>query len=93
MEPQAKRKKKQRKLGAIQDLLAGRIPITVKGQRYVGPQGRHSQQTRPRAAVRMAAGGLNTERELHDADREALVKNMSDVASASARNKEQSRQR
>ena len=49
------------------------IPITVKGQRYVAPPGRHSRQTHRRAQERAAAQGHATEKEQHAHDR-SLVK-------------------
>ncbi|HLK59732.1 MAG TPA: hypothetical protein VKU00_24435 [Chthonomonadaceae bacterium] len=45
------------------------IPIVTKGQKYVAPSGRHSQQTHRRAEERATALGHTTEKELHAHDR------------------------
>ena len=42
---------------------------TVRGQKYVSPLGRHSQQTHRRAEARAAADGHTTEKEQHAHDR------------------------
>lgn len=47
-------------------------PKTVKGQRYVAPAGRHSQQTHRRAQESAAAEGHATEKEQHDHDRSVV---------------------
>lgn len=39
------------------------IPITKKGQKYISPAGRHSQQSHRRAQENAAASGSTTERE------------------------------
>lgn len=44
-------------------------PITTKGQKYVSPPGRHSQQTHRLAEERAAAQGHATEKEQHAHDR------------------------
>lgn len=52
---------------------APRAPMTVKGQKYVSPPGRHSQQSHRRAEEHAAADGNTTEREQHDHDRSAVL--------------------
>ncbi len=47
-------------------------PITTRGQKYVAPAGRHSQQTHRLAQDRAAAGGHESEKELHAHDRNLL---------------------
>ena len=47
-------------------------PVDVKGQKYVSPEGRHSQQTHRRAEERAAADGHTTEKEQHAHDREVV---------------------
>jgi len=57
-------------------------PITTRGQKYVGPAGRHSQQARLRAQERAEAGGHAGEKELHAHDRgllEAELKRRADL--------------
>lgn len=46
-----------------------RIPVLTKGQKYVAPTGRHSQQTHRRAEERAAMQGHSTEKEQHVHDR------------------------
>ena len=53
--------------------VAPRAPMTVKGQKYVSPPGRHSQQSHRRAEEHAAADGNTTEREQHDHDRSAVL--------------------
>jgi len=49
------------------------VPVLKKGQKYVSPEGRHSQQTHRRAEVRATEGGHTTEKEQHAHDRNAVV--------------------
>ena len=49
------------------------VPKTTKGQRYMAPVGRHSQQTHRRALERAAAAGHATEKEQHDHDRSVVL--------------------
>ena len=45
---------------------------TTRGQRYVSPEGRHSQQTHRRAEARAAVNGHTTEKEQHAHDRSVV---------------------
>ena len=63
-----------------------RIPITVKGQKYVSPAGRHSQQTHRMAEERATATGNSSEKEQHAHDRSAFVAEMDRIAEQKARN-------
>ncbi len=45
---------------------------TTKGQKYVSPLGRHSQQTHRRAEERATADGHTSEKEQHAHDRAAV---------------------
>ena len=49
-----------------------RIPIVTKGQKYVAPAGRHSQQTHRRAIERAATQGHASEQEQHAHDRNLI---------------------
>lgn len=53
-------------------VVAQYVPVLKKGQKYVSPEGRHSQQTHRRAEVRATANGHTTEKEQHDHDRNAV---------------------
>ena len=53
----------------VTNAVAKVVPMTVAGQRYISPAGRHSKQTHIRAAARAQALGLTTVRELYDYDR------------------------
>lgn len=55
-------------------------PKTKKGQKYVPPAGRHSQQTHLRAQARGVAEGHTTEREQHAYDRQAVTAEIERVA-------------
>ncbi|MCW3055877.1 MAG: hypothetical protein JWN14_5047 [Chthonomonadales bacterium] len=55
-----------------QALVAQYVPVLKKGQKYVSPEGRHSQQTHRRAEVRATASGHTTEKEQHAHDRNAV---------------------
>lgn len=46
--------------------------VSTRGQKYVSPEGRHSQQTHRRAEERAAADGHTTEKEQHAHDRSAV---------------------
>ena len=50
-----------------------RAPMTVKGQKYVSPPGRHSQQSHRRAEEQAAADGNTTEREQYEHDRSVVL--------------------
>ena len=52
--------------------VAQHVPVLTRGQKYVSPEGRHSQQTHRRAEVRATANGYSTEKEQHDHDRNAV---------------------
>jgi len=56
-----------------QAVVAQYVPVLKKGQKYVSPEGRHSQQTHRRAEERAAAGGHTTEKEQHAHDRNVVV--------------------
>jgi hypothetical protein len=47
--------------------------VTTRGQKYVSPEGRHSQQTHRRAEERATADGHTSEKEQHDHDRSAVT--------------------
>ena len=49
------------------------VPMTVAGQRYIPPAGRHSQKKRLQAEARAQSLGLTTVRELHDYDRQQVL--------------------
>ena len=70
--------------------VAAPVLITVRGQRYVAPAGRHSQQTHRRAAERAAAEGFTTVKELHAHDRSLIVAEISRKAQALIQQKQQS---
>ena len=57
-------------------------PKTTKGQKYVSPLGRHSQQTHPRAEARAAADGHTSEKEQHAHDRAAVETEITRVEAA-----------
>lgn len=69
-----------------------RIPVTVKGQKYVAPAGRHSQQTHRLAEERAAAMGNANEKEQHAHDRNALVTEQNRRADQKTKQKQQSDQ-
>ena len=69
-----------------------RIPVTVKGQKYVSPAGRHSQQTHRLAEERGAATGNATEKEQHAYDRNELVTEQNRRADQKTKQKQQSDQ-
>ena len=67
-----------------------RAPLTVRGQRYVAPAGRHSKQTHRRAEERAAADGHATVKEQHAHDRSLVLAEINRVAQAKAKQKQQS---
>lgn len=92
MEPQyRKRKVRPAKLAPGEE--STRIPITVKGQRYVSVTGRHSQQTHRRAAERALAAGFTTEKEERAHARTAVIDGIATASADMAKNKEQSKQK
>lgn len=93
MQPQAGRKKKQPKQASNGNALPARVPITKKGQRYVAPEGRHSQQTHRRAEERAAVAGHATEKEQHAHDRTAMIQGLADEAAEKIRHQERSKQK
>ena len=56
------------------------LPITVKGQKYIPPAGRHSQQSHRRARERSAGQGHSTIQEQHDHDRSMVKAEVSRLA-------------
>ena len=62
---------------------------TVRGQRYVSPEGRHSQQTHRRAEERAAAGGHADEKAQHAHDRAAVEAEIDRIATQKANQKAQ----
>jgi hypothetical protein len=56
------------------------LPITVKGQKYIPPAGRHSQLSHRRAQERSAAQGHSTIQEQHDHDRSMVKAEISRIA-------------
>lgn len=62
---------------------------TVRGQKYVSPEGRHSQQTHRRAEERATANGHTTEKEQHAHDRNAVETEINRVEQAKANQKAQ----
>ena len=82
--PAAAGEKKQAKSKAVAPQAA---PVTTRGQKYVSPEGRHSQQTHRRAEERATADGHTTEKEQHDHDRSAVTAelNRSETAKATQR--------
>ncbi len=56
------------------------VPMTVAGQRYISPNGRHSQQTHRRAEDRAAAQGHGSEREQQDHDRSVVLAKLQKTA-------------
>jgi hypothetical protein len=64
------------------------IPITKKGQKYVAPTGRHSQQTHRRAEERAAAQGHTSEKEQHAYDRSVVKTELNRRAAQSAKNQQ-----
>lgn len=72
---------------------SARIPVTVKGQKYVSPAGRHSQQTHRRAEERAAAQGNTTEKEQHAQDREAFVTELNRRADQKTRQQSEQKSR
>jgi hypothetical protein len=92
MQPQAgKKKKPQPQQASHENAAAARVPITVKGQRYVAPEGRHSQQTHRRAEERAAAGGHGSEKEQHAHDRTAMSAGIAESAAEKIRHQERSK--
>ena len=87
MQPQHQKKKLPK-----QEVTDGRAPITVIGQKYVPPPGRHSQQTHRIAAARAAAAG-RTEQEQHAHDRVAVQTGLTDRAAELERHKERSKRK
>jgi len=70
------------------------VPMTVAGQRYISPPGRHSKQTHRIAGARGEALGLTTVRELYDHDRNAVLAKLqktSDGVAAQLRNEQNRR--
>lgn len=59
-----------------------RASVTTLGQKYVSPEGRHSQQTHRRAEARAAADGHTTEKEQHAHDRSAVETEINRVEAA-----------
>ncbi len=70
-----------------------RVPVTVKGQRYAAPVGRHSQQTHRRAEQRVAAQGHTSEKEQQVADRAAIIDGIAETAAEKTRHQERSKPR
>jgi len=58
---------------SVRAIIAPRALMTVKGQKYVSPPGRHSQQSHRRAEEHAAADGNTTEREQYDHDRSVVL--------------------
>ena len=85
MQPQAGKKKKPQQQVLDQLPVDSRAPMTVKGQKYVAPLGRHSQQTHVRAEARAAAGGHASEREQHDHDRTVVAAGIAEGVAEKAR--------
>ena len=56
------------------------VPVLVRGQKYVSPPSRHSQQSHIRAVVRGEVAGFTSERELYDADRVVVSDGIAEVA-------------
>ena len=64
-------------------------PKTIKGQKYVSPLGRHSQQTHRRAEERATASGFTTEKEQHADDRSTVEAEIDRVAHEKANQRAQ----
>lgn len=91
MQPQARRKKPQPQQAAARNGVPTRIPVTEKGQKYVAPAGRHSQQTHLRGQEQAAAGGHMTEKEHHAATREATINAIANRAAQKTQHQERSK--
>lgn len=91
MQPQARKKKRQAQQIMNGKAVHTRIPITVKGQRYIADEGRHSQQTHRIAEQRAAAEGHTSEKEQQAHDRAAMIAGIAKVAAAKKQNQERSK--
>ena len=74
---------------AVKAAAPERAAVTVKGQKYVSPEGRHSQQTHRRAEARATADGHTTEKEQHDHDRSTVEAEIGRVAQGKVTQREQ----
>ncbi len=90
MQPQSGKKKKPQP-PANDSAIPARVPVTVRGQRYASPEGRHSQQTHRRAEERVVAGGHGSEKEQHASDRAATLAGIADTATEKTRHQEASK--
>jgi len=70
-----------------------RTPVTVLGQRYVSPGGRHSQQTHRLGALSASEAGHASEKEQHAHDRTATSARIAKSAADLQKNKDQSAQK
>jgi len=75
---------------AAQAVVETYVPVLKKGQKYVSPEGRHSQQTHRRAEVRATANGHTTEKEQHAHDRNVVVTEIDRKAQQKANQRAQS---
>src|SRR5690348_6952859 len=64
------------------------FPVTKKGQKYVAPAGRHSQQTHRHAEERAAAQGHISEKEQHAHDRSVVKTGLDRRAAQLAKNQQ-----
>ena len=88
MEPEAEKKQ-----DTATPQTPARVPVTVKGQRYAAPEGRHSQQTHRRAEERVTAQGHSSEKEQQAHDREATIAGIAEDAAEKTRHQERSKPR
>jgi hypothetical protein len=70
-------------------VVAQYVPVLKRGQKYVSPEGRHSQQTHRRAVVRATADGHTTEKEQHAHDRNVVATEIDRVVQQKANQKAQ----
>lgn len=91
MQPQAGKKNKPNQIAATANATPERVSMTVKGQRYEAPEGRHSQQTHRLAEARTLAGGHASEKEQTAHDREAMITGLAETAAGKVRHQQRSK--